>query len=38
MKRFPYHLLYDIDDDTVFMVVFRHERRHPEFGITRKIS
>jgi plasmid stabilization system protein ParE len=36
MKRFPYHLLYDIDDDVVFMMVFRHDRRHPAFGTARK--
>ena len=37
MKRFPYHLLYDIYDDIVFMVVFRHDSRLPTFGTTRKI-
>jgi plasmid stabilization system protein ParE len=37
MNRFPYHLLYDVDDDTVFMVVFRHDRRHPSFGTKREI-
>ena len=36
MKRFPYHLLYDVDDDIDFMVAFRHDRRHPTFGTTRK--
>jgi plasmid stabilization system protein ParE len=36
MKSFPYHLLYDVEDDTVFMVVFRHDRRHPSFGTWRK--
>jgi hypothetical protein len=36
MKKFPYHLLYDIDDDTVFMVVSKHDRRHPAFGTARK--
>ncbi len=37
MKRFPYHLLYEIDEDTIFMVVFRHDRKRPSFGTTRKI-
>lgn len=36
MKRFPYHLLYEIDEDTIFMVVFRHDRKRPSFGTTRK--
>jgi plasmid stabilization system protein ParE len=38
MKRFPYHLLYEVNDDTIFMVVFRHDRRHPKFGIKRRIE
>jgi hypothetical protein len=37
MKRFPYHLLYEVNEDTIFMVVFRHDRRHPSFGIKRRI-
>ena len=37
MRRFPYHFLFDIDDDTVFLVVFRHDRRHPGFGTTRQM-
>jgi plasmid stabilization system protein ParE len=37
MNRFPYHLLYDVDDDTVFMLVFRHDRRHQSFGTKREI-
>lgn len=35
MKRFPYHLLYEVNDDTIFMVVFRHDRRHPSYGTKR---
>lgn len=34
-RRFPYHLLYDIDGDTIFLVVLRHDRRSPSFGIDR---
>ena len=30
-----YHILYDIEEDTIFMVVFRHDRRHPSFGTKR---
>jgi plasmid stabilization system protein ParE len=37
MKRFPYHLLYEVEDDNIFMVVFRHDRRHPSFGTGRKM-
>jgi plasmid stabilization system protein ParE len=37
LRRFPYHLLYEVGDDTVFMVVFRHDKRHPSFGTKRKM-
>ena len=37
MKRFPYHLLYEVNEDTIFMVVFRHDKRHPSFGTRRRI-
>ncbi|MES2658386.1 MAG: hypothetical protein V4689_07195 [Verrucomicrobiota bacterium] len=35
-QRFPYHLLYEVDDTTIFLVVLRHDRRHPGFGIERQ--
>lgn len=34
-KRFPYHLLYEVDDQTIYLVVLRHDRRHPDFGLNR---
>jgi hypothetical protein len=37
MKRFPYHILYEVNEDTIFMVVFRHDRRYPSFGTKRKM-
>jgi len=37
LRNFPYHLLYDIKDETLSMVVFRHDRRHPTYGKDRKI-
>lgn len=36
LKRFPYHLLYDFENDSIFMIVFRHNKGHPGFGIERK--
>lgn len=36
LRKFPYHLLYDIEDDNVFILVLRHDRRHPSYGIERK--
>ena len=35
-RKFPYHLLYEVDDNAIFMVVLRHDRRHPDFGIDRQ--
>lgn len=37
-EKFPYHLLYEIDNETIFLVVLRHDRRHPSFGINRRPS
>ncbi|HAL72539.1 MAG TPA: hypothetical protein DCP71_12290 [Verrucomicrobiales bacterium] len=34
-RRFPYHLLYEVDDQTIYRVVLRHDRRKPSFGISR---
>lgn len=35
-KRFPYHLLYEVDEQMIYLVVLRHDRRHPTFGISRR--
>jgi plasmid stabilization system protein ParE len=35
-RKFPYHLLYEVDDDAIFLVVLRHDRRHPHYGIDRR--
>ncbi len=35
-RKFPYHLLYEVDDDTIFLAVLRHDRRHPNHGIDRR--
>jgi len=35
-QKFPYHLLYEVDEETIFLVVLRHDRRHPSFGISRR--
>jgi hypothetical protein len=34
-RKFPYHLLYEVEGDIIFLVVLRHDRRHPDFGINR---
>lgn len=35
-RKFPYHLLYEVEEDAVFLVVLRHDRRHPDYGIRRR--
>jgi plasmid stabilization system protein ParE len=36
LKRFPYHLLYDVQTQAIRIMVVRHHRRHPEFGLERR--
>jgi plasmid stabilization system protein ParE len=36
LKRFPHHLLYEIRDEAIRVMVVRHNKRHPEFGLQRK--
>lgn len=34
-RKFPYHLLYDIEDGAILLVVLRHDKRNPNYGIDR---
>lgn len=36
-SKFPYHLLYQVEDDIIYLLVVRHDRRHPNYGIDRKM-
>ena len=35
-RKFPYHLLYEVDENAIFLVVLRHNRRHPNYGVDRQ--
>ena len=35
-RKFPYHLLYQDDADVIFLVVLRHDRRHPNYAVDRQ--
>jgi len=35
-KKYPYHLLYEVDEDSLYFIVLRHDQRHPSFGTRRK--
>jgi plasmid stabilization system protein ParE len=35
LQRFPYHFLYRVAGDCVRILVVRHNRRHPDYGLDR---
>ena len=37
LRKFPYHLLYELDEEAIYLVVLRHDRRHPDHGIDRRM-
>ena len=36
LKRFPFHFLFRIVGETVRVLVVRHHRRHPSYGMSRR--
>jgi plasmid stabilization system protein ParE len=38
MKNFPYHILYRIRPSGTRILVLRHHKRHPEYGINRRLN
>lgn len=32
---FPFHLLFTIEPSHIFVLVVRHDKRHPDFGLDR---
>jgi plasmid stabilization system protein ParE len=36
LKRFPYHILYDVSGDTLRVMIVRHNKRHPRYGAQRR--
>ena len=36
LRRFPYHVLYEIRPSDLRVMVVRHNKRHPEYGSGRK--
>jgi plasmid stabilization system protein ParE len=35
LKRFPYHILYDVKAASIRVMIVRHHSRHPQFGLDR---
>jgi hypothetical protein len=36
LRSFPYHFLYESDSVMIWIAVLRHDKRHPNFGLSRK--
>ena len=34
-KQFPYHLVFDVIGNDVRVLVIRHHKRHPDYGLKR---
>ncbi len=35
-NRFPYHLLYEVRSECVRVMLVRHNKRHPQYGLPRE--
>lgn len=36
LRRFPYHVLYEVQEDQIRVMLVRHHKRHPQFGLERR--
>lgn len=36
LPRFPYHVLYEVRHECLRVMIVRHNKRHPEFGLERE--
>ncbi|WP_424316962.1 type II toxin-antitoxin system RelE/ParE family toxin [Haloferula sp.] len=36
IRGFPYHLVFEIEDEMIFITVMRHDRRSPSYGLRRR--
>ena len=36
LRRFPYHILYEVRADSLRVMHVRHNKRHPDYGMERK--
>ena len=36
LRRFPHHFLYRVRKDDILILVLRHHKRHPSFGLGRR--
>jgi plasmid stabilization system protein ParE len=36
LKRFPYHVLYEVRPEALRVMLVRHNKRHPQYGLPRE--
>lgn len=36
LRRFPYHILYEVIENSIRILQVRHNKRHPDYGMERK--
>ena len=36
LKRFPYHVLYEVCPEHLRVMLVRHHKRHPDYGLPRQ--
>ena len=36
LRRFPYHILYEMRPGYLYVIVVRHHKRHPAYGLSRR--
>jgi plasmid stabilization system protein ParE len=36
LAKFPYHIVFEIEQEFILITVVRHHKRHPSFGLRRK--
>ena len=36
LKRFPYHVLYEVRPENLRVMLVRHHKRHPDYGLPRQ--
>jgi len=35
LTRFPYHVMYEVRSESIRIMIVRHNKRHPDFGMER---
>lgn len=38
LKTFPYHFLFKVKAEGIFVLILRHDKQHPRYGLRRKVD